>query len=156
MKFDLTLGLADRPGQLLRALEPIAKNGGNIISILHDRGKTTGEYIPVSLVVDFPAAGNLRKAMRELEALGVSIIRSEEIGEKASVTFILTGRLDMGRVTAIEGEGARILDLEASEPTSEEACVKLVVEAPEAAVPGIVKRLKDVAREGGAVLIYSV
>lgn len=156
MKFDLTLGLVDRPGQLLTALEPIAKHGGNIISILHDRGDASGGYVPVSLVVDFPADKNFERAKRELESLGVSIVKSEEIVEKASITFILVGRLDVSKISEMETEGVRIVDFEASAPTSKEACIRLNVEAPAGEVGKIVDRLKELARKEGALLISSV
>ena len=156
MKFDLTLGLVDRPGQLLKALEPIAKNGGNIISIIHEREKVTGGYVPVSLVVDFPANKNFEKAKRELENIGISVIKSEEITEKANVTFILIGKLDVRKIVETEIEGARIVDFEVSAPTSKEACVRLNIEAPVEAVNTIVSKLKEVAKEENAVLISSM
>jgi ACT domain-containing protein len=44
------LELADRPGELLRVLEPISSSGGNLLSIFHERGDITprGE-IPVEI-----------------------------------------------------------------------------------------------------------
>lgn len=156
MKFDLTLGLVDRPGQLIKALEPIAKNGGNIISILHEREKTTGGYVPVSLVVDFPNVKSFEKTKKELEDMGVSVIKSEEIIEKAHITFILIGKLDIGKIAESEIEGMRIIDFEASAPTSEEACVKLNVEVPVEGVSRVMSKLKRLANEENAVLISSV
>ena len=156
MKFDLTLGLVDRPGQLLKALEPIAKNGGNIISIIHEREKTTGGYIPVSLVVDFPGKRNFEKTKLELADNGISIIKSEEVIEKASITFILIGKLDVRKIAETEIKGARIVDLEVSAPTSKEACIRLNVEASLEAVDKFVTKLKEVAKEENAVLISSM
>jgi len=156
VKFDLTLGLVDRPGQLLTALEPIAKHGGNIISILHDREEASGGYVPVSLVVDFPSNRNFERAKKELENLGVSIIKSEEIIEKANITFILVGRLDVSRISEMETEGVRIVDFEVSAPTSKEACIRLNVEAPAGEASKIVERLKELARKEEALLISSV
>jgi len=37
--YTVRLELVDEPGELLRALEPIADNGGNLLSIFHERGK---------------------------------------------------------------------------------------------------------------------
>lgn len=153
MKFALTLGLADRPGQLLKALGPIAKSGGNIISILHDREKVTEGYVPVSLVVDFPTDENFERAKRELEYLGVSVIKSEEIIEKADLTFLLIGKLDIRKVAEIEAEDVRITDFEVSAPTSKEACIRLNIEASTKAVNRIVSELKKIAKEENAVLV---
>lgn len=156
MKFDLTLGLVDRPGQLIKALEPIAKNGGNIISIFHEREKTTGAYVPVSLVVDFPNVKSFEKTKNELEDMGVSVIKSEEIIEKAHITFVLIGKLDIGKIAETQIESMRIIDFEASAPTSEEACVKLNVEVPVEGAGRVISKLKKLAKEENAVLISSV
>jgi len=156
MKFDLTLGLLDKPGQLLRALEPIAKNGGNIISIIHEREKVTGDYVPVSLVVDFPTGKSFERTKGELEEMGVSIIKSEEIIERLGITFILIGKMDVKKIIDTGIEGVKITDFEVSSPTSKEACIKLSVEAPIEAVDKIVEKLKETAKEENAVLISSV
>jgi len=155
MKFDLTLGLIDRPGQLIKALEPIAKNGGNIISIIHEREKVSSGYVPVSLVVDFPAITNFEKTKRELEDVSISVIKSEEIIEKANVSFILIGKLDVRKILEIETEKARIVDFEISAPTSKEACIRLNIEAPVGTMNRIIAKLKKVAEEENAVLISS-
>ena len=154
VKLDLTLGLADRPGELVKALEPIAKNGGNIISVLHERGKRVGGFVPVSLVADFPTSESFERAIKELEAVGVSIIKSEEIIEKSHITCILIGMIDMGKVSRIED--ARIINFEVLTPASKEACIKLNIEAPIQAVNKILKKLKEIAKEEKAVLISSV
>lgn len=39
--YTVRLELVDEPGELLRALEPIADNGGNLLSIFHERGSLT-------------------------------------------------------------------------------------------------------------------
>jgi ACT domain-containing protein len=156
MKFDLTLGLVDRPGQLIKALEPIAKNGGNIISILHDREEVTIGNVPVSLVVDFPATRNYEKAKEELVLVGISIIKSEQIIEKSNITFILIGRLDIKKIAEIEIEGVRITDLEVSTPTSKEACVRFDIEAPIKVVNKAVSKMRQIAREEKAILISSL
>ncbi len=155
MKFDLTLGLVDRPGQLLKALEPIAKNGGNLISILHEREKITGGFIPVSLVVDFPTGEGFDRTKRELEALGVSIIKSEEIIEKSLITCILVGKINIEKITENAIEGMKIINFEASTPTSKKACTKLNIEAPVKNVIEIMSKLKEMAKKEDAVLISS-
>ena len=156
MKFHLTFGLADRPGQLLKALEPIAKNGGNIISIIHDREKVTGGYVPVSLVVDFSTRENFEKAKQESESLGFTIIKSEEIIEKSNITFVLIGKVDIRKIVEAEAEGVRIVDFEVSAPTSKEACIKMNIEAPVKAVDRILRTFKDIAKREDAILVSSV
>ncbi len=156
MKFHLTFGLADRPGQLLNALEPIAKNGGNIISIVHDREKVTSGYVPVSLVVDFSTRENFEKAKKESESLGFIIMKSEELTEKSNITFLLIGKVDIRRILETEAEGMRITDFEVSAPTSKEACVKLNIEAHVKAVDKILETFKEIANKEDAILVSSV
>lgn len=156
MKFDLTLGLVDRPGQLLKALEPIAKNGGNIISIIHERERTTGGYVPVSLVVDFSSKRNFEKTKLELTDIDISVIKSGEVVEKIGITFILIGRLDVRKILEIEAEGARIVDFEVSAPTSKEACIKLNVETTLKSAERFSTKLKELTEERNAVFISSM
>ncbi|MEM1581889.1 MAG: ACT domain-containing protein [Candidatus Bathyarchaeia archaeon] len=156
MKFDLTLALADKPGQLLRALEPIAKNGGNIISIIHERDKPVEGYVPVSLIVDFPSHRSFRKTMEDLRSLGVTIIKSEEVVEKVRLTFILIGGVDLRSVIESRVEGMHIIGLEASTPKINEVSVKLDVEVPADMVDEVIDALRKLSREQNAILISPI
>jgi len=156
LKFDLTLALADRPGQLVKALEPIAKNGGNIISIIHERDKPAEGYVPVSLVADFPSRQSLRRTIDDLKRLDVAIIRSEEIVETTRATVILIGRMDLRRLVETRIENVRITGFEVSAPTSEEACVKLDLEVPTSSMERVLDELKQLSREERAIMISSV
>ena len=157
MRFDLTLAVADRPGQLLRALEPIAWNGGNIISVIHERERFTARvYVPVSLVVDFPTYENFRKAREDLEKIDVSVIRSEEVIEKASVTAILIGKIDFEKIVQAKIRGLRIVDFEVLAPTSKEACIRLNAEIPVELIDESMRELKRISKEENAIMITSV
>lgn len=156
MRVDLTLAVVDRPGQLLRTLEPIAKNGGNIISIIHERERTAGVYVPVSLVVDFPTHENYKKAREDLRNIGVNLIKSEEVVERASITALLIGRLDLKRIIETRTKGLRILNFEVSAPTSGEACVKLNIEVPLDSFDDARKELQKIAKEENAILVSSI
>ncbi|OYT50049.1 hypothetical protein B6U79_00435 [Candidatus Bathyarchaeota archaeon ex4484_231] len=156
MRFDLTLALADRPGQLLKALEPIAKNGGNIISIIHEREKPAEGFVPVSLVVDFPSKWNLRKTIEDLKSLGVAIVKSEEIVELKRLTLIVIGRMGIKRLIESKLENVRITSFEVSAPTTKEACVKLDLEVPTESVDAVMDELKKVSKEENAILISPV
>jgi ACT domain-containing protein len=155
MKINLTLGLADRPGQLLKALEPIAKNGGNIISILHERETIRGSYVPVILVVDFLSQDSFEKAIKELNNERISIIKSEQIIEKANLTFIIIGKIDVKKIVEVKVPGAKIIDLEVL-TSSKENCVKLNVETPVRAIDKVVDRFEKIAEKESAILISSV
>lgn len=156
MKFSMTLALADKPGQLLRALEPIAKNGGNIVSIIHERDKPVEGYIPVSLVVDFPSHQNFRSAINDLRGLGIAIMKSEEIVEKVRLTFILIGGVDLKRIIESGIKGAEIIGIEASTPRLGGFSIKLSLEAQAERVDELIEELKGLAREQNALLITPI
>ncbi len=156
MRFDLTLALADRPGQLLRALEPIAKNGGNIVSIIHEREKPAEGYVPVSLVVDFPSKWNLKKTIMDMKGLGVSITKSEEIIETTRLTLILIGSMDLKRLVETRVEGVKVVGFEVSAPGSKDACVKIDLEAPTENVDKVLDELRAFSKDENALLISSI
>jgi len=156
VRIHLTLAVADRPGQLLKALEPIAKYGGNIISIIHERERTAGVYVPVSLVVDFPTYENYARTMKDLERMGVNVTKSEEVIERANVTAIIIGKLDFKRIVETKIKGLRIVDFEVSAPASREACIKLNIEVPVELADEAMRELKRISREENAILICSI
>lgn len=149
----MTLSLPDRPGQLLKALEPIAKNGGNIISIVHDRNKVSGEYALVSLIADFPSKESFRETRRELEGIGISVVKSEEVVAKEDLTVIVIGRFNLDKIV---GRELRIIDVELSNPSSEKPCMKLHVEVPKEAVKGFYNLLHELAEKEKALIITPV
>jgi len=155
MKFNLTLGVVDKPGQLLKAFEPIAKNGGNIVSVIHDR-ENPGGYVPVSLVVDFPSKENFNNTKKELEKINIPIIKSEEAVERANTTLILIGKSDLKRfIENIESKEVKILDFEVSSPNSERPCAKINIEAPPLILNDIIQKLKRTAKKENLILIPS-
>ncbi|MCD6325305.1 hypothetical protein J7L97_03350 [Candidatus Bathyarchaeota archaeon] len=154
MKFDLTIALADRPGQLIKALEPIAKNGGNIISIIHEREEPSAGFVPVSLVVDFPSKWNLRKAVDDLKELGVTIVKAEEIIDTTRITVILIGKVDLKRIAETEIKNIKIVGFEVSAPTSKDACLKLELEIPTESVEEAIDDLRRIV-EAEKVLLLS-
>jgi ACT domain-containing protein len=156
LKFNMTLALADKPGQLLKALEPIARNGGNIVSIIHERDKPVEGYVPVSLIVDFPSQENFRNTINDLRRIGVAIIRFEEVIEKVRLTFILIGRVDLRSVIASRIRNARIIGLEALTPRLDEVSVKVDIEAPANIADDIIDDFKRFSKELNAILISPV
>jgi len=154
LKFDLTIALADRPGQLIKALEPIAKNGGNIISIIHEREEPSAGFVPVSLVVDFPSKWNLRKAVDDLKELGVTIVKAEEIIDTTRITVILIGKVDLKRIAETEIKNIKIVGFEVSAPTSKDACLKLELEIPTESAEEAIDDLRRIA-EAEKVLLLS-
>ncbi len=101
----MTLGLTDRPGTLLKALEKIAMNGGNIISIIHSREALTGGYVPVSLSVEFPSHENFERAKMGIEESGIPVLSAESL-ERRIETVLIIGDLSVDRLERLfEGRG---------------------------------------------------
>ncbi|MFB6132500.1 MAG: amino acid-binding protein [Halanaeroarchaeum sp.] len=110
------LELNDEPGELLRALEPIAERGGNLLSIFHERGSVTPRgRIPVEIDLE-ATAPQFERIIEALRERGVNIIQAgtERYGEELSV--LLVGHLiDTGLSDTIErietGSPASVVDL---------------------------------------------
>ncbi|ADB59715.1 amino acid-binding ACT domain protein [Haloterrigena turkmenica DSM 5511] len=119
--YTVRLELVDEPGELLDALTPIAENGGNLMSIHHERGNITPRgHIPVEVDLGCPPDrfDDIVAALRET---GINVIQAgaERYGEEISV--VLVGHLietDLSdTLLAIEDEtSAAVLDLSLSAP----------------------------------------
>jgi ACT domain-containing protein len=89
----LRLELVDEPGELLRALEPIAENGGNLLSIFHERGSVTPRgRIPVEVDLECPPErfDDIVAAVRDS---GVNVVRADTERYGEAVTVVLVGDL---------------------------------------------------------------
>jgi len=91
--YTVRLELVDEPGELLRTLEPIANNGGNLLSIFHERGNLTPRgHIPVE--VDLEATEKqfdvIVDALREA---GVNVIQAGAERYSEELTVVLVGHL---------------------------------------------------------------
>ena len=91
--YTIRLELVDEPGELLRALHPIADNGGNLLSIFHERGNLTPRgHIPVE--VDLEATPDrfdvIVDALRET---GVNIVQAGAERYSEEVAVLLVGHI---------------------------------------------------------------
>lgn len=87
----IRLELVDKPGELLSALRPIAENGGNLLSIFHERGNLTPRgHIPVEVDVECPP-DRFETIVQALRDEGVNVIQAgaERYGEE--LTLLLVG-----------------------------------------------------------------
>lgn len=84
------LELVDEPGELLAALRPISDNGGNLLSIFHERGNLTPRgRIPVEVDLECPP-DRFETIVEALRNEGVNVIQAgaERYGEELSVVLI--------------------------------------------------------------------
>ena len=87
------LELADEPGELLAALRPIADNGGNLLSIFHERGNVTPRgRIPVEVDLEC-APDQFETIVDALRAEGVNVIQAGAEFYSEEVTTILVGHV---------------------------------------------------------------
>jgi ACT domain-containing protein len=119
--YTVRLELVDEPGELLRALEPIADNGGNLLSIFHERGNLTPRgHIPVE--VDLEATPERFETIVDaLRDAGVNVTRAGEQRYSEQLTVVLSGHLintDLSdTLSRIQSEvGASVTDLSLSAP----------------------------------------
>ncbi|MCD6313264.1 MAG: hypothetical protein J7L79_05610 [Thaumarchaeota archaeon] len=152
MRVKLTLALTDRPGVLLKALEQIAVNGGNIISIIHRRDRITSGYVPVSINIEFPDSSSLERAKKSIEASGIPVIEAETL-EKVISTVILVGRVSIEDLTEkLQELGSRVAEISMIGGLTS-PCLKLVLEAPSGKLRSILNALEKLAERRNVLLI---
>jgi ACT domain-containing protein len=154
--YTVRLELVDRPGELLRALEPIADNGGNLLSIFHERGNVTPRgHIPVE--VDLEATPErfdiIVDALRE-EGINVIQAGAERYGEELTVLLIghLVGTDLSNTLSRIEDStDGTVSDVELSAPEGAEgassARLRLATQTGE--VEAALAAVRSLAQEKG-------
>lgn len=91
--YTVRLELVDEPGELLRALEPIAENGGNLLSIFHERGNLTPRgHIPVEVDLECPA-DRFDAIVDAVRDAGVNVVKAGTDRYSEEVTILLVGHL---------------------------------------------------------------
>ncbi|MFC4550461.1 MULTISPECIES: amino acid-binding protein [Halorussus] len=91
--YTLRLELVDEPGELLRSLRPIAENGGNLLSIFHERGNVTPRgHIPVEVDIE-AAPDQFEKIVESLRDAGIKVIQAGTERYSEELTIILSGHL---------------------------------------------------------------
>jgi ACT domain-containing protein len=152
--YTVRLELVDRPGELLRALEPIADNGGNLLSIFHERGNLTPRgHIPVE--VDLEATPVRFDAIVDaLQDEDINVIQAGADRYGEAVTLVLVGHLvetDLSNTLARieDATSASVTDFSLSAPEGKEdtssARVRLATES--GTVDRVVTAVRDIAAE---------
>lgn len=139
--YTVRLELVDEPGELLRALEPIADNGGNLLSIHHERGSITPRgHIPVEVDLESPP-DRFQTIVDGLRDAGINVIEAgaERYGEQLSVVVV-------GDVVRTDLSDT----LSAIERRAEAAVVDLSLAAPEGTEDVSSARLRLAVDDGGA------
>ncbi|MFB6309503.1 MAG: amino acid-binding protein [Haloarculaceae archaeon] len=158
--YTVRLELVDEPGELLRALEPIADNGGNLLSIFHERGNVTPRgHIPVE--VDLEATperfDGIVDALREE---GINVIQAGAERYSEALTIVLSGHLvdtDLSNTLSRirESTSATVTDLSLSAPEGTDgvssARVRLATE--EGQTDDVLTSVREIADEKGLFVV---
>ncbi|KYH27940.1 threonine dehydratase [Halalkalicoccus paucihalophilus] len=152
------LELTDEPGELLNALRPIADNGGNLLSIYHERGNLTPRgRIPVE--VDLECAperfSGIVEALREA---GINVIQAGEERYAEAVSVILVGPLietDLSDTLRWFEECANlsVLDFSLSAPEDDRPSARLRLAAEAGGVADALSRVRDLAAKKELLVI---
>jgi ACT domain-containing protein len=150
------LELVDEPGELLRALEPIADNGGNLLSIFHKRGNITPRgHIPVE--VDLEATPErYAEIVRALRDAGINVVQAGTERYSESITIILSGHLvdtdlsdTLTRIRDESNTSITELSLSAPQGTNDISSARLRVATAAGEVEETMRVVKTVAEEKG-------
>jgi len=148
------LELVDEPGQLLAALHPIADNGGNLLSIYHERGnKTPRGRIPVE--VDFEATPERFETIVEaLRGAGVNVMQAGTERYAEEVTVLLFGHLidtdlsdTLSRIEACDSASVADVSLAAPQGTEEASSARLRLEARAGETAAALAAVRELADE---------
>ncbi|QSG10202.1 amino acid-binding protein [Halapricum desulfuricans] len=152
--YTVRLELVDEPGELLRALEPIADNGGNLLSIFHERGNVTPRgRIPVE--VDLEATPERFETIVEaLREAGVNVVQAGQERYSEELTIVLVGHLvdtdlsdTLSRLRTEANSRVADLSLSAPEGTDDESSARLRLKADQGAVEETLAAVRTVADE---------
>ncbi len=128
------LELADEPGELLRALRPIAENDGNLLSVLHERGdRTPRGRVPVTVEFRCPPT-RFESIVASLDDAGVTVAQVDRESYADRLTVLLVGHVverDLSEtLRSVEhSPAASVVDLSLSAPegTDDVSAARLVL-----------------------------
>lgn len=122
----LIVELEDRPGQLLRVLEPISRMGGNIAGIVHQRGKKTPlNRLPVEISFKIDSS-KVDRLINTLKSAGIIVRSFNEIRLTATTSILLIGHLIHTDIS----DTIQSIDVD-----GETECVEMYVSMPEVSGP---------------------
>lgn len=159
----LIVELEDKPGQLLRVLEPISKEGGNIVGVVHQRGrKTPLNRVPVeiSLKIDSKKVDRLINSIKDV---GIVIRSFNEVRLTATTSVLLIGHLIHTDISDT---------IEKIDVDGEAECVEMHVSMPEISGPSTaiitisasgneklreaIYKLREICREKNIIMIEPI
>ncbi|MFN4133725.1 MAG: ACT domain-containing protein [Candidatus Hadarchaeales archaeon] len=164
MLVKIVMELEDIPGQLLKALEPIARFGGNIQSIMHQREKKTPlGRIPVMLVFEIKDRARLNKVLAALKARGIGVTQLGESLRAIKGTVILIGHIihtdirdTIDRLNALDGVRVSDFSMAVSEVGRESTARMAITAADMRKRDMALRKLEEISRKKNLLLIPSL
>ncbi|WP_254537127.1 amino acid-binding protein [Halomarina litorea] len=158
--YTVRLELVDEPGELLNALHPIADNGGNLLSIFHERGNITPRgHIPVE--VDLEATPErFDRIVEALREAGVNVIQAgaERYGEE--LTVLLVGHLvetdlsdTLSRLQTCTNASVADISLVAAHGTEDASSARLRLATETGEADRVLQTVREVAAEKDLTVI---
>lgn len=152
----IRLELVDEPGQLLAALRPISENGGNLLSIFHERGNLTPRgHIPVEVDLECPP-DRFETIVEALRENGVNVIQAgaERYGEE--LTILLVGHIidtdlsdTLRRIQQCSDATVTDLSVSAPEGTDDVSSARLRLATRPGRTEQVLATIRDVTDEKG-------
>ena len=158
--YTVRLELLDRPGELLRALEPVAEHGGNLLSIFHERGNVTPRGdIPVE--VDLEATPQQFEAIVDaLHETDVNLIQAGTRRYTEELTVVLVGHLvdtdlsnTLSRITDSTDASVRDFSLTAPEGQGGVSSARLQLATEYGETEAVLETVRETAAEKGLRVI---
>jgi ACT domain-containing protein len=158
--YTVRLELVDEPGELLRALEPISANGGNLLSIYHERGNLTPRgNIPVEVDLEC-RPDRFDVVVDALREAGVTIIQAGEDAYTEQVTVLLVGHLvdtdlsdTLSRVESCSAASVTDLSLDAPEGTDDVSSARVHLAVESDGLGDALATVRSVAEEKGMQVV---
>ncbi len=152
--YTIRLELLDRPGELRRALDPIAEHDGNLRSVFHERGNVTPRgHIPVE--VDLTATpAQFDAIVSALHETEVTVMQAGSQQYTEELTVLLVGHLvdtdlsdTLSRIEQSTGTSVRDVALAAPEGTAGKSSARIRLATEADATDETLAAVREVAAE---------
>jgi len=164
MLVKVVMELEDVPGQLLKALEPISRFGGNLQSIMHQRErKTPLGRVPVMLIFEIGDRTRLNRILAALRAMGVRVTQLGEREGAVRTTALLVGHIihtdirdTIDRLNALKGVMVSDLSLAMGAPGKESTARMTITADDEKRADLAISNLQRIADRKKLLMITSL
>ena len=158
--YTVRIELVDQPGELVRALAPVSDNGGNLLSIHHERGNVTPSgRIPVEIGLE-AHPDRFEAIVSDLRAAGIDVVQAGEERYSERLTVVLAGDLLAAGLSDIVAEiedrtDAAVTDISLAAPSAQDAAAstRLQIATNEQYPERVLAVVRTIASDRGLTLI---